>query len=409
MHASASGTRTPRWVSALKAGVPGVPWFVRARFGYLFRELLGRYEQSGRLLYVTDGGHIENLGLVEVLRRGCTEVWCFDAAGDHTDTFRTIGEAIALAREELGVEIELDPSPMVPTPETPRRSPADAVVGRIKYGNGRPDGILYYAKTAVTSDAPWDVQAFADHDVNFPTHSTGDQLFDHEQFEAYRALGHFTAARVVSYVTDATRTGTPPPGAIVAKPTGSMETRSGFSELDVPQDLGHQSLELQSGQGEADATAIAAAERHEAVRQRFAMARRIRIPALGAERFWLGPQFGQAVRDVHAVENDAAAGDGVAAVFEVVDRLATALRARRPESQRLVHNVVERGHRREVVGGDRPVARDVDDLFTRALGDIGICRQRVNGPARRRTRRVVAGGDEADDLVAEFLIGELHP
>jgi hypothetical protein len=189
----------PRWVSALKAGVPGVPWFVRARFDHLFRELFGRYEQSGRLVYVTDGGHVENLGLVELLRRGCTAVWCFDAAGDHIDTFRTIGEAIALARAELGVEIDFDPSPLVPQPDSPRRSPADAVVGSIRYPDGT-TGVLYYAKAAVTPDAPWDVQAFADHDPQFPTHSTGDQLFDHEQFEAYRALGYFTASRLAAGV-----------------------------------------------------------------------------------------------------------------------------------------------------------------------------------------------------------------
>jgi hypothetical protein len=44
-------------------------------------------------LYVTDGGHWENLGLVELLRRGCTKIYCFDAAGDKEQTFFTIGEA----------------------------------------------------------------------------------------------------------------------------------------------------------------------------------------------------------------------------------------------------------------------------------------------------------------------------
>jgi hypothetical protein len=186
----------PRTVTALKMGAPSVPWYVRTRFDHLFRELFGWYGQASRLVYVTDGGHVENLGLVELLRRGCTEVWCFDASGDKGDTFRTLAEAIAFARMELGIEIDIDPTPIAPNADTPRRAPVDAVVGRIRYGQGVPDGVLYYAKTAVTPHAPWDVQAFADHDPRFPWHSTGDQLFDHEQFEAYRALGEFTAERL---------------------------------------------------------------------------------------------------------------------------------------------------------------------------------------------------------------------
>jgi hypothetical protein len=40
----------------------------------LLRELLGRTGLRGRWIYVTDGGHYENLGLVEALRRGATEI-----------------------------------------------------------------------------------------------------------------------------------------------------------------------------------------------------------------------------------------------------------------------------------------------------------------------------------------------
>jgi hypothetical protein len=51
------------------------------RLSYLFRELVGRNRVDSRFLYITDGGHYENLGLVELLRRGCAKVYCFDATG----------------------------------------------------------------------------------------------------------------------------------------------------------------------------------------------------------------------------------------------------------------------------------------------------------------------------------------
>jgi hypothetical protein len=84
---------------------------------YLVREMLGLNHLGRKYIYVTDGGHYENLGLVEVLRRGCTKVFCFDASGG--ESFATLGDAVALARSELQVNIVIDPSPLVPPTPTP--------------------------------------------------------------------------------------------------------------------------------------------------------------------------------------------------------------------------------------------------------------------------------------------------
>lgn len=59
-------------------------------------------------VYITDGGHFENLGLVELLRRGCTQIACFDASEDVKPPLTAIGQAIALAHDELGVDITID-------------------------------------------------------------------------------------------------------------------------------------------------------------------------------------------------------------------------------------------------------------------------------------------------------------
>ena len=53
----------------------------RPRPRYLLKELLGWNSVNDKYLYVTDGGHYENLGLVELLRRGCTKIYCLDASG----------------------------------------------------------------------------------------------------------------------------------------------------------------------------------------------------------------------------------------------------------------------------------------------------------------------------------------
>ena len=61
-------------------------------------------------MYVTDGGHYDNLGLVEALRRGASNIVVLDASGDKADTWFTLGSAMALARSDAGVEIQLDPT-----------------------------------------------------------------------------------------------------------------------------------------------------------------------------------------------------------------------------------------------------------------------------------------------------------
>jgi hypothetical protein len=172
---------------------------------YLARELLGLNHIDRKYIYVTDGGHYENLGLVEVLRRGCTNVFCFDASGG--ESFANLGDAVALARSELQVEIEIDPSPLLPKGER-RLADTDSVAGTITYPNGV-RGTLVYSRTVMTAAAPWDVHAYHEADGKFPHNPTADQLYTDQKFEAYRALG-MTAATNAVRLLQKTETHEPP-------------------------------------------------------------------------------------------------------------------------------------------------------------------------------------------------------
>ena len=178
-----SGSKLREWAkSDVKAH-----FIPRPRPWYLLCEMLGLNRVNAKFLYVTDGGHYENLGLVELLRRGCTDVYCFDASGG--TSFTALGDAIALARSELCVEITIDPMALVPRGER-NLAKSDCVIGQIDFGSGTPPGRLVYARTVMTKDAPWDVHAYHDADQTFPHNSTADQLYTDQKFEAYRALGH---------------------------------------------------------------------------------------------------------------------------------------------------------------------------------------------------------------------------
>jgi hypothetical protein len=189
------------------------------RLTYLLREIAGSFDPADRFLLVTDGGHYENLGLVELLRHRCRTAYCIDAAGDAPPLATTLGEAMALAREELGVTITLDnPLDLVPgsadalTPEDPlaelsaRLSKAVVVTGTIRYpeafrldGEDRASdrGRLIVAKTRLHREMSADLLSYAQRNPTFPYDSTSDQWFDHGQFNAFYELGAFLGEKAV--------------------------------------------------------------------------------------------------------------------------------------------------------------------------------------------------------------------
>ena len=188
------------------------------RLSYLLREIVGRYPCDNRLLFCTDGGHYENLGLVELLRQRCRLVYCIDASGDTPPLSGTLAEAITLAYEELGVRIELDqPLELVPggadplQPQQPlaalsgRLSRSVICTGTITYpgdvhfpgGTGR-TGRLVVMKAALTGDLPYELLSYASRKPVFPRDTTGDQWFDHGQFDAYQELGRYLGARAAN-------------------------------------------------------------------------------------------------------------------------------------------------------------------------------------------------------------------
>lgn len=213
------------------------PWIARRRFSYLLKELFGTYSYADRLVYLSDGGHYENLGLVELLRRRCRLVLCFDASGDDLVTCGTFVEALALANEELDAEVRIDLSPLAPRKAaTPvpgaltaldgRLSARSVVWGDITYRDGT-KGCLVLAKASLTKDTPTAVLAHAARQKKqtFPNDSTGDQFFDHTQFNAYSELGRHIAGEVARVLRDeVVLTGGPAPVAVPAPPAPPVVT-----------------------------------------------------------------------------------------------------------------------------------------------------------------------------------------
>ena len=207
---SAKDTDTSRerearlWAHVLQSKLDGkrrgAIWyrFMQPTFGLLWSEAAGRLSYRATWMYVTDGGHYDNLGLVEALRRGASNIIVLDASGDKPDTWFTLGGAMALARTDAGVEIDLDPTTMVRGGRNLARGQvvrpwAHGRFHRPQEVEGLPgQGDIWVCKLGWWSGAPWDVLAYARGHSSYPCDGTLEQLYDADEFGAYHQLGAAT-------------------------------------------------------------------------------------------------------------------------------------------------------------------------------------------------------------------------
>jgi hypothetical protein len=171
----------------------------------LLRELFGLTSDEGKYIYLSDGGHFENLGIYELVRRRCRFILACDAEEDHAFGFGGLGNAIEKCRADLGVDIEIDVEPIRRRNEQ-GHTHWHCAIGKVHYSSvdeNQPDGILVYLKSSLTGDEPSDVLRYAAENAGFPHQSTNDQWFDESQFESYRALGCHIAQDVFGAVDSA--------------------------------------------------------------------------------------------------------------------------------------------------------------------------------------------------------------
>jgi hypothetical protein len=72
-----------------------------------------RYDENGYHLELTDGGHFENLGLYELVRRRVGTIIVSDAGVDKDFTFGDLANAIEKVRTDFGVSIRFEPEDSV--------------------------------------------------------------------------------------------------------------------------------------------------------------------------------------------------------------------------------------------------------------------------------------------------------
>ncbi|QNO26067.1 patatin-like phospholipase family protein [Sphingopyxis sp. OPL5] len=168
----------------------------KGRLLHVVKEALGLADDKS-WLYLSDGGHFDNLGLYEMVRRRCHRIVVIDGTCDGEFRYSDLHNAIRKAQVDFGVRIDLPPTlPGQPGPGQNQR----VVVGRIGYSalnEGLVDGEIYCVKPILNGDEPPALTHYAQTSrrggQTFPHHSTLDQFFNETQFESYRLLGDVSA------------------------------------------------------------------------------------------------------------------------------------------------------------------------------------------------------------------------
>jgi hypothetical protein len=165
----------------------------------ILTEALGHSDNTSPYVYLSDGGHFENLGLYEMVLRRAHLIVVGDGSQDPQSRFEDLAGAVRKIRIDLGIPIDfIGGMPIYSKDDEAHRGESRyCAVGLIRYScadrdtSGQPakDGVIIYIKPAITGGEPIDILNYASTSRAFPHESTADQNYTEQQLESYRALG----------------------------------------------------------------------------------------------------------------------------------------------------------------------------------------------------------------------------
>jgi hypothetical protein len=170
------------------------------------------YREDSLFVELSDGGHFENLGLYELIRRRVDTVIVSDAGADRDFNFGDLANAIERVRVDFGVGIRFKSEDEQFGKILPGSSPGGVFASKFKLAakgfasgtitypaNGsetEKNGKIFLVKSTLLPDLPGDLYGYKARHADFPDQTTSDQFFDENQFEAYRELGYRAAGRL---------------------------------------------------------------------------------------------------------------------------------------------------------------------------------------------------------------------
>ena len=176
----------------------------------LIQEAFGLTTDDRPHVYLSDGGHFEDLGLYEMVRRRCRFIVAVDAGGDPHFQFADLGNAVRKIYIDLGIRIQfnglqlMQNRPRDALTDEERRALPYYAIGIIEYeaADGKEagcgDGTILYIKPGYHGTESAGIISYAVAHPTFPHETTTDQWFTESQFESYRSLGFEIASSVLT-------------------------------------------------------------------------------------------------------------------------------------------------------------------------------------------------------------------
>ena len=157
----------------------------------LLSELTGQATDASQFVYLSDGGHFDNLGLYEMLKRRCRRIVVVDAGRDENYDYADVGHALQRALIDFRVKVNFVQSLNVGKDKLS----LTGAYAEIRYSSEDPKrpetGQLIYLKPWLPPGMPTELKVFKALKPSFPHETTTDQFFAESDFESYRRLGEY--------------------------------------------------------------------------------------------------------------------------------------------------------------------------------------------------------------------------
>lgn len=193
---------------------------------YLWNEMTSSYSRAYERLNLSDGGHFDNSGTYELLRRGVKTIVVYDNGADPDYRFDDLENIIRKARIDLGISLNVA-SPTAVTRMVGKKGAALFLNGsagdwraRAKTTDGDAVALMLFGyahvfdeeaqtqtlkhrhtiiwmKPRIYDGVTQDVVGYRNNHPHFPQETTGDQFFDEAQWESYRAMGEAMTSSLI--------------------------------------------------------------------------------------------------------------------------------------------------------------------------------------------------------------------
>jgi FtsH-binding integral membrane protein len=178
------------------------PFFPNLWYGPLSKG----YTAKSAFVEISDGGHFENLGIYELVRRKVDLIIAFDGEADPTTSLPALVSLSRRIEEDFSATIEFDTSvnEIMPFGSETARYPNDAkfasvpcVKATISYKDSNKTTTLIYVKATLIETAAFGARGYRAQHPDYPNESTANQFYSPEQFDAYRELGIACATKAL--------------------------------------------------------------------------------------------------------------------------------------------------------------------------------------------------------------------